>query len=148
VSPSIEDGQPAPALHFGDPRVMALLACLCSFQHLFAGLTNRTLRPQIAEIIPGYTQGQMTYDLRRLRRKGLIRRIPRTQRYQLTAFGRRTAVFFTETHIRIVNPLPRRTRPTTPQGGRRPPPSRSRLARLRARARSTDQTGRYRGLKR
>ena len=29
VSPSIEDGQPAPALHFGDPRVMALLACLC-----------------------------------------------------------------------------------------------------------------------
>ena len=104
VSPSIEDGQPAPALHFGDPRVMALLACLCSFQHLFAGLTNRTLRPQIAELIPGYSPGQMTYDLRRLRRKGLIRRTPRSQQYQLTAFGRRTAVFFTKTHVRIVNP--------------------------------------------
>jgi hypothetical protein len=49
VSPSIEDGQPAPALHFGDPRVMALLASLCSFQHLFQRLTNHTLRPQIAE---------------------------------------------------------------------------------------------------
>ncbi|MDQ6774839.1 MAG: hypothetical protein M3071_01165 [Actinomycetota bacterium] len=104
VSPSIEDGQPAPALHFGDPRVMALLACLCSFQHLFAGLTNRTLRPQIAERMPGYTAGQMTYDLRRLRRKGLIHRIPRSQRYELTAFGRRTAVFYTKTHVRIVNP--------------------------------------------
>jgi hypothetical protein len=105
VSPSIDqDGQPAPALHFGDPRVMALLACLCSYQHLFAGLTNRTLRPQIAEIIPGYTRGQMTYDLRRLRRKGLIRRIPRSQRYELTTFGRRTAVFFTKTYVRIVNP--------------------------------------------
>ena len=104
VSPSIEDGLPAPALHFGDPRVMALLACLCSFQHLFAGLSNRTLRPQIAGLIPGYTQGQMTYDLRRLRRKGLIRRIPRSQRYELTAFGRRTAVFFTKTYVRIVNP--------------------------------------------
>jgi hypothetical protein len=104
VSPSIEDGQPAPALHFGDPRVMALLACLCSFQHLFAGLTNRTLRPQIAELIAGYTTGQMTYDLRRLRRKGLIRRIPRSQRYELTAFGRRTAVFFTKTYVRVVNP--------------------------------------------
>jgi hypothetical protein len=104
VSPSIEDGQPAPALHFGDPRVMALFACLCSFQHLFHGLTNRTLRPQIAEIIDGYSPGQMTYDLRRLRRKGLIRRIPRSQQYQLTAFGRRTAVFFTKTHVRIVNP--------------------------------------------
>jgi hypothetical protein len=104
VSPSIEDGQPAPALRFGDPRVMALLACLCSFQHLFQGLTNRTLRPQIAELIGGYSTGQMTYDLRRLRRKGLIRRIPRSQRYELTAFGRRTAVFFTKTHLRIVNP--------------------------------------------
>ena len=83
---------------------MALFACLCSFQHLFAGLMNRTLRPQIAELIPGYTTGQMTYDLRRLRRKGLIRRIPRSQRYELTAFGRRTAVFFTKTHVRIVNP--------------------------------------------
>jgi len=104
VSPSTQDGQPAPALRFGDPRVMALLACLCSFEHLFAGLTNRTLRPQIAELIDGYSPGQMTYDLRRLRRKGLIRRIPRSQRYQLTAFGRRTAVFFTKTYVRIVNP--------------------------------------------
>ena len=104
VSPSLEDGQPAPALHFGDPRVMALLACLCSFQHLFAGLSNRTLRPMVAEIIPDYTRGQMTYDLRRLRRKGLIRRIPKSQRYQLTGFGRRTAVFYTKTHVRIVNP--------------------------------------------
>jgi len=83
---------------------MALLACLCSFQHLFQGLTNRTLRPQIAELIGGYSTGQMTYDLRRLRRKGLIRRIPRSQRYELTAFGRRIAVFFTKTHVRIVNP--------------------------------------------
>jgi predicted MarR family transcription regulator len=83
---------------------MAILACLCSFQHLFAGLTNRTLRPQIAELIGGYTTGQMTYHLRRLRRKGLIRRTPRSQRYELTAFGRRTAVFFTKTYVRIVNP--------------------------------------------
>jgi Mn-dependent DtxR family transcriptional regulator len=82
---------------------MALLACLCSYMHLFAGLTNRTLRPQIAEIIPGYSTGQMTYDLRRLRSKGLIRRIPRSQRYQLTTFGRRTA-FFTNTYVRIINP--------------------------------------------
>jgi hypothetical protein len=115
VSPSTEDGQPAPALRFGDPRVMALLACLCSFQHLFAGLTNRTLRPQIAERIPGYTRGQMTYDLRRLRRKGLIRRIPRTQRYELTGFGRRTAVFFTKTHVRIVNPSLAQLDPKLPQ---------------------------------
>jgi hypothetical protein len=83
---------------------MVLLACLCSYQHLFVGLTNRTLRALIAGLIPGYSARQMTYDLRRLRRKGLIQRIPRTQRYELTGEGRRLAVFFTKTYTRIVNP--------------------------------------------
>ena len=98
------DGLPAPGLRFGDPRTMALLACLCSFQHLFAGLTNRSLRELIAGIIPGYTARQMTYDPRRPRRKGFIQRIPRTHHYQLTREGRRLAVFFTKTYTRIVTP--------------------------------------------
>jgi hypothetical protein len=57
----------------------------------------------------------MTYDLRRLRRKGLIRRIPRTQRYQLTNEGRRLAVFFTKTYTRIVNPTLAELDPALPQ---------------------------------
>ncbi len=64
VLPSTHDGLPAPGLRFGDPRTMALLACLCSFQHLFAGLTNRSLPELIAGLIPGYGARQMTYDLR------------------------------------------------------------------------------------
>ena len=83
---------------------MALLACLCSYQHLIVGLTNRSLRALIAGLIPGYSARQMTYDLRRLRRKGFIQRIPRTQRYELTREGRRLAVFFTKTYTRILNP--------------------------------------------
>lgn len=83
---------------------MALLACLCSYQHLIAGLTNRSLRELIAGLIPGYGPRQMTYDLRRLRRKGFIQRIPRTQRDELTSEGRRLAVFFTKTYTRIVSP--------------------------------------------
>ena len=67
-------------------------------------LTNRSLRELIAALIPGYNARQMTYDLRRLRRKGFIQRIPRTQRYQLTNDGYRLAVFFTKTYTRIVNP--------------------------------------------
>ena len=77
---------------------------MCSYQHLFAGLTNRSLRTLINGLIPGYGPRQMTYDLRRLRRKGFIQRIPRTQRYQLTDEGYRLAVFFTKTYTRIVNP--------------------------------------------
>ncbi|MBV9000068.1 MAG: hypothetical protein JO304_13480 [Solirubrobacterales bacterium] len=104
VLPSIEDGLAAPGLRFGEPRTMALLACLCCSQHLFAGLTNRSLRELIAGVIPGYSPRQMTYDLRRLRRKRFIQRIPRTHRYELTSEGRRLAVFLTKTYTRIVNP--------------------------------------------
>lgn len=104
VSPSIEDGLPAPALRFGEQRVMALLSCLCSYRHLFAGLTNKSLRDLVAGIIPGYTARQMTYDLRRLRRKGLIRRAVGSQHYELTDDGRKIAVFFTKTYTRILSP--------------------------------------------
>jgi len=37
---------------------------------------NHTLRELIAGLIPGYNARQMTYDLRRLRGKGFIQRIP------------------------------------------------------------------------
>jgi hypothetical protein len=104
VLPSIENGLPAPGLRFGDPRVMALLVCLCHFDHLFAGITNRGLTSLVAALIPGYNSRQATYDLRRLRRKGLIRRVPRRHRYELTSEGRQTAIFFTKTYSRIVNP--------------------------------------------
>jgi len=114
VSPSNHDGLPAPALRFGEERVMALLSCLCSYRHLFAGLTNRSLRELVAALIPGYSARQMTYDLRRLRRKGLIRRVPRSQRYEITDHGRRIAVFLTKTYTRILNPTLTELDPTLP----------------------------------
>ena len=46
----------------------------------------------------------MTYDLRRLRRNGFLARVEHTNRYRLTADGRRLAVFFAKTYARIVNP--------------------------------------------
>jgi hypothetical protein len=114
VLPSTNDGLPAPGLRFGEPRTMALLACLCCYEHLFAGLTNRSLRALIAGLISGYSARQMTYDLRRLRRKGFIQRIPRSQRYQLTSEGRRLAVFLTKTYTQIVNPALAELDPTLP----------------------------------
>ena len=40
--PSTIEGQHAPALPFGDPRVMAVLAALVGFTHLLAGFDNPT----------------------------------------------------------------------------------------------------------
>lgn len=45
------DGQPASGLRFADPRVRALLASLCHYWHLFAGL-NRSLRAPLARLRP------------------------------------------------------------------------------------------------
>ena len=56
----------------------------------------------------------------RLRRKGFIQRIPRTQRYQLTSEGRRLAVFFTKTYTRIVNPSLAELDPLAPARHSRP----------------------------
>jgi hypothetical protein len=46
----------------------------------------------------------MTYQLGRLRLHGLIERVPRTHRYQVTARGLRIALFFTRVHARLFRP--------------------------------------------
>ena len=51
-----------------------------------------------------YSTRQATYDLRRLKRKGLILNIAHSHRYQLTDLGRRVAVLFTKTYGRILAP--------------------------------------------
>lgn len=98
------DGQPAPALRFGDPRVQALLSSLCAFPHLLQGVTNGSLRALVAGLLPGYSARQMTYDLRRLRRNGFLVRSEGSNRYQLPADGRRLCVFFAKTYARILTP--------------------------------------------
>ena len=50
------------------------------------------------------TSGQITYDLRRLRVHGLIERIPRTHRYQVTDTMLRHALFLTRLHARFLRP--------------------------------------------
>ena len=42
--------------------------------------------------------------LRRLKRKGLILKIPHSHRHQLTDIGRRVAVLFTKTYGRVLAP--------------------------------------------
>jgi hypothetical protein len=99
------DGLHAPALCFGDPRVMALLSVLVGFSHLLAGFRNRQLTELVGTLLDAaYSSRQATYDLRRLRRKGLIFRLPHSQRYQLTPLGRRVAVLFTKAHARVLSP--------------------------------------------
>ncbi|MGO9081614.1 MAG: hypothetical protein ACLQDY_21655 [Streptosporangiaceae bacterium] len=51
-----------------------------------------------------YTSRHATYDLRRLRRKQLITRIPGTHRCQPAPTGRAVAVLFTKAYGRVLGP--------------------------------------------
>jgi hypothetical protein len=109
VQPTVtEDGEKAPALKFGQPRVMALLMALTLFQHLIDGFHNRDLRALVMDLLGAtgkdYTPSQMTYDLRRLRLKGLIYRPPKTHRYFLTPYGWKVARLFTRLETRVFRP--------------------------------------------
>lgn len=85
---------------------MALAGALCVFVHAIAGFTNASLRGLVAGLLGrDYTASQVTYDLRRLRLHGLIRRIEGTNTYTLTAEGLRVAIFYTKVHARLLRPL-------------------------------------------
>lgn len=52
-----------------------------------------------------YGAGRMTYDLRRLRLRGIIERTPRTQRYRVTAEGLCVALAYHRTQARVLGPV-------------------------------------------
>ena len=84
---------------------MALFQALTAFTHLLRGFRNRDLRPHVEALLGrAYTAAQMTYDLRRLRLKGLIHRIPGTHRYTATTYGLRVALFSSKLFLRLLRP--------------------------------------------
>ena len=106
--PAEVDGQHAAALPFGQERVQALLLVLVMFCLQPDGFRHRQLRPLLAQLLglseAHLTAGRMSYDLRRLRLHGVIERIPQTQRYRLTPFGLKTALFYSRVYQRLLRP--------------------------------------------
>ena len=109
------DGRSAPALRFGDPRVMALVGALCLSLNAVLDFTNRSLRAQVSRLLGAdYSTNQMSYDLARLRLNGLIERLDGTNRYRLTPDGQRVAIFYTKVHQRLLRPLLAADQPPAP----------------------------------
>ena len=101
-----ETGTRIPGLRLGQQRSHALLAALPLFRLQPDGFANKDLRALTAELRgldpATVTAGQITYDLRRLRVRGLITRIPHTHRYRLTEHGLHTAMFLSAVHDRFL----------------------------------------------
>jgi len=115
--PSQQDGRRIPALRFGDRRVQALAGALAHTLTAAVGLTNRSLRAQMPAPLGdgnGYSTSQASYDLTRLRVKGLIERLPGRDVYRITPDGPRFAVFYTELHNRLLRPFMSANQPPAP----------------------------------
>jgi hypothetical protein len=118
--PYKREGQRTGALRFGDQRAMALAGALCLLLHAVAGFTNKSLRGLVAGLLgQHYSASKMSYDLRRLRLHGLIRRLPHSNTYVLTGEGIRVAVFYSKLQQRLLRPLLDADKPPAPAEVRR-----------------------------
>jgi len=119
VQPTVNnDGQRAPGLKFGDPRVMALMVGLCLFGCAINGFRSRELRRHVAALLgvelQHYSTGQMSYDLRRLVRKGIVCRVRGTQRCYLTPYGWKLARLYARLETRVFRPALAAMSPSPP----------------------------------
>ena len=101
-------GRRVPALRFGDPRVMALLAAVVALVHLPAGFQHAQLRRSVAALLglplEDYSRASMTYDLARLVGHALIAREAGTYRYRVTARGLAITALLTKIADRVLDP--------------------------------------------
>ena len=85
---------------------MALAGTLCVALNAVVGFTNRSPGAQVSQLFGAlFSSAQMTCDLRRLRLKGLVVRVPRSHTYMLTPDGVRFGLFYTKCYGRLLRPL-------------------------------------------
>ena len=106
TSPCTVGRQRTSALPYGNPVVLTLFHLLLLFRLVPCGFRNKELREHFARLLgkdpQQCTQGQMTYQLRRLRLHGLIERQAGTHSYRVTDQGLRVALFFTQSYAHLI----------------------------------------------
>jgi hypothetical protein len=108
ISPS---GHRTPGLKLDDRRLLAVMQALTCFVHLARGgrFRTRDLHARAAEALgmttATYRLGQLRYDLAKLRAKGLVVKVPKTQTYRLTPQGFRLCILFLKLFQRVYAPL-------------------------------------------
>lgn len=86
-------------------RVRALFNALIACHLICGGFRHRDLKGRVAHLQgkdpDQITTGQMTYDLRRLRGHGIVRKVEGTHRYEVTEEGLHLALFISRVEQRI-----------------------------------------------
>jgi len=107
----LANGKRIPGLKTTHPRQLALMHALVRFSHLAAGgiFTTAELHPYVLQALGcsagDYKMGSLRYDLAKLRAKGLVEKIPRCRRYQLTSDGYRLCVAYLKLFEKFYTPL-------------------------------------------
>jgi hypothetical protein len=108
ITPSTDGGQRVAGLRFGAPRVMRLLAALGCAGLTFKAFAHTDLRALLIERFGAdpaeVTPARLGYQLLKVHRKGLVRRVHRQNRYTVTDLGYRIALSFTKLHQRLLSP--------------------------------------------
>lgn len=108
VTPSVEGGQHVAGLRFGTPQVMRLLAALGCAGLTFKAFSHAELRATLVERFGAdaadVTLARLSYQMAKLRGKGLLRKVDSRNRYTLTDRGYRAALYFTKLHQRLLSP--------------------------------------------
>jgi hypothetical protein len=106
VSPT---GRRVPGMHVDDPRLLAVLQAILCFAYLVGKgcfrVKDLLMDVQKALDNPEYTMNQLRYDLSKLRGKGLVSRLPRTQSYQIGAEGYRIGAYYLKLYQKLYAPL-------------------------------------------
>jgi hypothetical protein len=104
-------GRRTPGLKLDDPRLLAVMQALTCFAHVARDgrFRTRDLHQRVAESLglatDTYRLAQLRYDLAKLRAKGLVLKVPKTQTYRLTAPGFRICVLFLKLAHRVYAPF-------------------------------------------
>jgi hypothetical protein len=104
-------GRRTPGMKLDDPRLLAVMQALTCFAHVARGgrFRTRDLHERAVQALgmttDTYRLGQLRYDLAKLRAKGLVLKVPKTQTYRLTPQGLRICVLYLKLSCRVYAPF-------------------------------------------
>jgi len=108
ITPSTHRGKRAAALRIGAPGEMRVLEAVGCAGLIFRAFSNADLRDVMIRRLgtepAEVSAGQVGYRLRKLRGKGLVRKVPHHNRYTLTDKGYRIVIFLLKIHSRVLGP--------------------------------------------
>lgn len=95
-----------PGIDVNQPRMRAVLAAVLSVSLNPRGFRATELAEKVRELTgDDYTSSQAAYDLRKLRGKGLMKRVPRSHRYRAPWTALRTIAALTVLREHVLKPL-------------------------------------------